>query len=145
MRRFGLLATMVLLAVVLLTSGVGTAIAKPQTELQKNQIEIKDASCTTDGQSFTSTFVINGMSKVGQISGGNDNIVITEFTVTFLDSKGNLVGGGTFDQGNAEESNGNSPQGDALSCTGSTTTTLQGLGRVTAGFVFEGFVTPRGE
>ncbi|MBA3423381.1 MAG: hypothetical protein H0U04_02360 [Rubrobacter sp.] len=145
MRRFGLLATMVLLAVVLLTSGVGTAIAKPQTELQKNQIEIKDASCTTDGQSFTSTFVINGMSKVGQISGGNDNIVITEFTVTFLDSKGNKVGGGTFDQGNAEDSNGNSPQGDALSCTGSTTTTLQGLGDVTADFVFEGFVTPRGE
>lgn len=141
------MATMVLLAVVLLTSGVGTAIAKPQTELQKNQIEIKDASCTTDGQSFTSTFVINGMSKVGQISGGNDNIVITEFTVTFLDSKGNLVGGGTFDQGNAEESNGNSPQGDALRlrCTGSTTTTLQGLGDVTADFMFEGFVTPRGE
>ncbi len=144
MRKTVLLATMVLLAVVLLTSGVGTATAKPQTELQKNQIEIK-ASCTTDGQSFTSyTFVINGMSKVGQISGGNDNIVITEFTVTFLDSKGNSVGGGTFDQGNAEESNGNSPQGDALSCTGSTATTLQGLGRVTAGFVFEGFVTPRG-
>ncbi len=145
MRKIFLLVTMVLLAVVLLTSGVGTAIAKPQTELQKNQIEIKDASCTTDGQSFTSSFVINGMSKVGQISGGNDNIVITEFAVTFRDSKGMPVGRGTFDQGNAEDSNGNSPQGDALSCTGSTTTTLQGLGRVTAGFVFEGFVTPRGE
>ena len=34
MRKFGLLATVVLLAMVLLTSGVGTAAAEPQ----KNQI-----------------------------------------------------------------------------------------------------------
>src|SRR4028118_1001659 len=107
MRKFGLLATMVLLAVVLLTSGVGTAAA----ELQKNQILLEDAECV-NGQSYT--FVINGMSKVGQISGGNQNIVVTEFDVTyFKQGTDDVVGEGTFDQGNAEDSKGNSPQGDA--------------------------------
>lgn len=141
MRRFGLLATMVLLAVVLLTSGVGTAIAKPQTELQKNQIEIK-ASCTTDGQSFTSyTFVINGMSKVGQIIGSNNNIVIKSFTVTYFEPppSGAFILEETFDQGNKE-----GLQRDLINCTGITETELQGLGRVTADFEFQGVALPRG-
>ncbi len=138
MRKFGLLATVVLLAVVLLASGVGTAAAEPQ----KNQILVP-VNCD-NGQSYT--LVINGMSKVGQISGGNQNLVVTEFAVTFFEQGTNdVVGTDTFDRGNAEDPKGNSPQGDAISCTGRVDTTLQGLGDVTAEFVFEGFVTPRGE
>ena len=138
MKKIVLLVTMVLSAVVLVVSTVGTAAAEPQ----KNQILVP-ATCD-DGQSYT--FVINGMSKVGQISGGNDNIVITEFDVTFFEQGTDIVvGGDTFDQGKAEESNSDNPQSDPISCTGSTSTTLQGLGPVDAEFVFEGFVTPRGE
>ena len=138
MRKFGLLATVALLAVVLLASGVGTAAADPQ----KNQILVP-VNCDND-QSYT--LVINGMSKVGQISGGNQNIVVTEFDVTFFEQEtGDVLGRDTFDRGKAEESTGNSPQSDPMSCTGSTSTTLQGLGPVDAEFVFEGFVTPRGE
>src|SRR4028118_912420 len=139
MRKLGRLATVVLLAMVLLTSGVGTAAAEPQ----KNQILIEDAECD-NGQSYT--FVINGMSKVGQISGGNDNFVVTEFIVTYRDAETNVfLGEGTFDKGKAEASKGNSPQKDAISCTGSTITELQNLGVVKADFDFKGFVTPRGE
>jgi hypothetical protein len=131
MRKIVLLTTMVLLAVVLLTSGVGAAVA----EQQKNQI-LLPVKCD-NGQSYT--FVINGMSKVGQITGDNNNIVVTEFTVTYRDLKNKLVGEDTFDQGNAEDA-----QGDSISCTGRTTTELEGLGVVKAVFVFEGFITPRG-
>ena len=137
MRRFGLLIAMVLLAVVLLASGVGTAAAEPQ----KNQILVP-VTCD-NGQSYT--LVINGMSKVGQISGGNQNLVVTEYTVTYRDRDGNKIGRDTFDQGNAEESNGNSPQSDPIRCSGRTTAELEGLGVVRAVYKFEGFVTPRGE
>jgi hypothetical protein len=135
MRKFGLLATVALLAMVLLASGVSTAAAEPQ----KNQIPVP-VKCD-NSQSYT--LVINGMSKVGQISGGNQNIVVTKFAVTYFEQgTDDVVGGGTFDQGNAEDSKGNSPQGDAISCTGSVDTTLQGLGPVTAVYEFEGFITP---
>ena len=138
MRKFVPLATVVLLAMALLASGVGTAAAEPQ----KNQILVP-VTCD-NGQSYT--LVINGMSKVGQISGGNQNLVVTEFDVTFRDpDTGVVVGGDTFDRGNAEDPKGNSPQGDAISCDGSVDTTLQGLGKVTAEFDFRGFVTPRGK
>jgi hypothetical protein len=138
MRKFVLLATVALLAVALLASGVGTAAAEPQ----KNQILVP-VKCD-NGQSYT--LVINGMSKVGQISGGNQNLVVTEFDVTFRDpDTGDVVGTDTFDRGKAEESNGNNPQDDPIRCTGSIRTTLQGIGLVDAEFVFEGFVTPRGE
>ena len=139
MRKFGLLATVALLAVVILASGVGTAAAEPQ----KNQILVT-AECGEDDQK--SEFVINGMSKVGKISGSNQNLVVTEYTVTYRDSDTKqFLGEDTFDRGKAEESTGNSPQSDPISCTGSTSTTLQGLGPVDAEFVFEGFVTPRGK
>ena len=130
MRKFGLLAIVALLAVVILGSGVGTAAAEPQ----KNQILVP-VKCD-NGQSYT--FVINGMSKVGQIIGSNDNIVVTEFTVTYRDLKNKLLGEDTFDQGNAEGS-----QGVSLSCTGRTTAELEGLGVVRAVYEFEGFITPR--
>ena len=139
MRKFGLLATVVLLTVALLASGVGTAAAEPQ----KNQILVT-AECGEDDQKFE--FVINGMSKVGQISGGNDNIVITEFDVTFFKQGTDVVvGRDTFDRGKAEESNRNNPQSDPISCTGRITAELEGLGVVRAAYKFEGFVTPRGE
>jgi hypothetical protein len=131
MRNIVNLAIIGLLAVVLFTSVAGTAAGEPQ----KNQILIP-ATCD-DGQSYT--FVINGMSKVGQIIGDENNIAIKSFTVDYFDSDGNLVGGDTLDQGNKE-----GLQGDLISCTGSTTTELQGLGSVTAFFEFTGFVTPRG-
>jgi hypothetical protein len=139
MRKFGLLATVALLAVVLLASGVGTAAAEPQ----KNQILVP-VTCD-NGQSYT--LVINGMSKVGQISGGNQNLVVTEYTVTYRDSLTNEpLGEDTFDRGKAEESNGNSPQSDPIICDGEITTDLEGIGDdVTAVYEFEGFVTPRGK
>jgi hypothetical protein len=131
MRKVGVLATVALLAVVLLASGVGTAAA----ELQKNQILVT-AECE-NGQDYT--FVINGMSKVGQISGGNQNLVVTEYIVTYRDSvTKEFLGMDTFDRGN-------SPQRDTISCTGTTSTTLQGLGPVDAYYEFWGFVTPRGK
>ena len=139
MRKFGLLATVALLAMVLLTSGVGTAAAEPQ----KNQIRVP-VTCD-NGQSYT--LVINGMSKVGQISGGNQNLVVTEYTVTFFQrgTTTNPIGTDTFDRGKAEESNGNSPQRYPISCDGTTTAELEGLGFVRADYEFEGFVTPRGK
>ncbi len=133
MRRIVLLTTMVLLAVVLLASGVNTAAAEPQ----KNQILVP-ATCD-NGQGYT--FVINGMSKVGKIVDGNNNIVITSFTVTYFEPppSGAFIDTDTFDQGNKE-----GLQGDLINCTGTTETELQGLGPVTAVYEFQGVVTPRG-
>lgn len=126
MRRLAILLTVALFPTVLLVSGVGTVSAEPQ----KNQILVP-ATCD-NGQSYT--FVINGMSKVGQIVGSNGNLVVKSFTVTYFDPDGNLIGGDTFGQGNKE---------DLIECNGSTTTELQGLGVVTAIFDFQGFLTPR--
>lgn len=131
MRRLAIFLTVALLAVVLLASGVGTASAEPH----KNQILVP-ATCD-NGQSYT--FVINGMSKVGQIVGSNGNIVIKSFTVTYFDPDGNPIGGDTFGQGNKK-----GLQEDLIECDGSTTTELQGLGVVKAVFDFHGFLTPRG-
>ena len=109
MRNFGLLATMVLLAVVLLTSGVGTATAAPKTEPQKNQILIEDATCTTDDQTYT--FVINGMAKTAQLIDSTDkNIKIASYTVNYYDDQGNLLGTDEFDSGNKKK-----PRDDLLS------------------------------
>ena len=140
MRRFGLLATMMLLAVVLLTGGVGTATAAPKTEPQKNQILLEDATCTTDGQSFTSyTFVINGMAKTGLLIDSTDtNIKITSYTVNYYDDQGNLLGTDEFDSGNKKK-----PRADLLSCRGQVTTDFEGIGdKVTAVYDFRGFLVP---
>ncbi len=133
MRKIFLLVTMVLLAVVLLTSGVDTAAAEPQ----KNQI-LLPVKCD-NRQSYT--FVINGMSKVGQIIGSNNNIVIKSFTVTYFEPppSGAFILEETFDQGNKE-----GLQRDLINCKGITETELQGLGRVTADFEFQGVALPRG-
>ena len=133
MRKIFLLATMVLLSLVLLTSRVDTAAAEPE----KNQI-LLPATCD-NAQEYL--FVINGMSKVGQILGSNNNIVIKSFTVSYfeLPPSGAFIDDDTFDQGTKE-----GLQGDLINCTGSTITELQGLGRVTAVFEFQGVVLPRG-
>lgn len=132
MRRLAILLTVALLPTVLLVGGVGTVSAEPR----KNQILVP-ATCD-NGQSYT--FVINGMSKVGQIVETNGNIVVKSFTVTYFDSDGNPIGGDTFSQGNKD-----GLQEDLIECNGSTTTELQGLGVVTAVFDFQGFLTPRGK
>jgi hypothetical protein len=133
MGKIFLLATLVLLPTVLLTSRVDTASA----ELRKNQI-LLPATCDND-QEYS--FVINGMSKVGQIVDSNNNIVIKRFTVEYFEPlpSGAFISASTFDQGNKM-----GLQGDLIKCTGSTTTDLQGLGSVTAVYEFEGVVLPRG-
>jgi hypothetical protein len=138
MRKFGLLATMVLLAVILLTSGVGTATAAPKTELQKNQILIKDATCTTDGQSYT--FVINGMAKTGLLIDSTDKTFkITSYTVTFYDDQGNELRTDEFDSGTKINSRDDILKG----CTGQVTANFEGIGdNVTAIYAFQGFLTP---
>jgi hypothetical protein len=55
------------------------------------------ATCD-NGQSYT--FVINGMSKVGQILGSTNNIAIKRFTATYIDPGGKLKRDDAFDQGN---------------------------------------------
>src|SRR5215212_11951631 len=58
------LLTTVLTLILLIVGALGTATAEPQ----KNQIVVP-ASCTTDGQSYTTyTFVINGMAKTGHLT-----------------------------------------------------------------------------
>ena len=140
MRKFGLLATMVLLAVVLLTSGVGTATAAPKTEPQKNknQILIKDATCTKDGQSYT--FVINGMAKTGLLIDSIDKTFkITSYTVTFYDDQGNKLRKDEFDSGTKINSRDDILKG----CTGQVTANFEGIGdNVTAIYAFQGFLTP---
>jgi hypothetical protein len=133
MRRVFLLAILVLLPTVLLTSRVDTATAEPQ----KNQIRL--AAACDNGQEYR--FVINGMSKVGQIRGSNNNIVIKRFTVTYFEPppSGAYIAANTFGQGIKV-----GLQRDLIDCTGSTTTELQGLGRVTAVYDFEGIILPRG-
>ncbi len=133
MRRIALLLATVLLAAVLLASGIGTAAAEPQ----KNQIVVP-ATCD-NGE--TPTFVINGMSKVGKIEGSTSNIVVKRFTATFTDPEtGEPVGEPLVREQGPEKG----VQGDPITCTGVVTTELQGLGLVTSTFEFEGFVTPRG-
>ena len=131
MRKFGLLATVVLLAVVLLTSGVGTAAAEPQ----KNQILVP-VKCD-NGQSYT--LVINGMAKTGLlIDSIAKAIKITSYTVTYYDKDGNKVYEDEFDSGTKINS-----RDDILDCDGQVTADFEGIGDdVTAVFDFRGFLVP---
>jgi len=133
----------VLFTAVLCVSGIGLATAEPQ----KNQIVV-EAMCDK-GQSYT--FVINGMSKTGHVVPNNTevdvpkvrnvNVVVKQFTVEYFDiPSGTPVGSDVYDAGNKV-----GLQGDLISCSGTTTTELQGIGPVRAVFVFQAFVTPRGE
>ena len=136
-RKWQALLTTVLTLILLIVGALGTATAAPPTEPKKNQIVVP-ATCTTeDGQSFTTTFVINGMAKTGLLTDSTGNIVMTSYTVSYYDDQHNLLDTDTFDTGTKLNS-----QDDIVSCTGEVETTLQGLGDVTAVYEFKGFLTP---
>ena len=126
-----------LFTAVLCLSGIGVAAAEPQ----KNQIVVV-ASCS-NGQVYT--FVINGMSKTGDVKGTTSNIVVKQYEVRYFDVNGTLIGSDTFEFGNkkALEDPENS---DLISCSGvAEDIDVQGLGTVTAIYEFQAFVTPRGK
>src|SRR5829696_312906 len=64
----------ILFTALLCLSGIAVAAPDPQ----KNQIVV-EASCSND-QSYT--FVINGMSKTGDVTTSTSNIVVKKYTVT---------------------------------------------------------------
>ena len=135
-----------LFTAVLCLSGIGVAAAEPQ----KNQIVVV-ATCEDNSQSYT--FVINGMSKTGQVTSSTDvnvsnvsNVVVKQFTVVYF-QKGNLkdpVGSDEYVNPVIESGNKKGFKGDLIQCRGTTDTELQGLGQVTAIYEFQAFVTPRG-
>jgi hypothetical protein len=141
MRRAIFFSVMVFTAVLCL-SGIGLAAAEPQ----KNQIVVQTTWCS-NGQSYT--FVINGMSKTGQVTDETEvtsNVVVKQFTVTYVDAKGNLVGSDAYVNPVTESDNKKGFKGDLIECSGvAENIELQGLGLVTANFQFQAFVTPRGK
>ena len=125
--------TAVLILIFVIVGALGTATAEPK----KNQIVVPAKCKTEDGQRFKTTFVINGMAKTGLLTDSTGNIVITSYTVSYYDDKGNLLDTDTFDSGTKLNS-----RDDIVSCSGEVETTLQGLGDVTAVYEFKGFLTP---
>jgi hypothetical protein len=140
LRRASFLSAMLFTAVLCL-SGIGVAA----TELQKNQILVV-ASCD-NGQKYT--FVINGMSKTGDVKESTGNVVVKQYTVQYIDDKGTrntrddvVVGSDTFEFGNKKVLD--PENGDLISCSGvARDIDVQGLGTVTAIYEFQAFVTPR--
>ena len=138
MRR-AIFFSVMLFTAVLCLSGIGVA-----AELQKNQILVK-ADCL-NGQEYT--FVINGMSKTGQVTDETDvtsNVVVKQFIVTYFDEDWNQVGSDAYVNPVIESGNEKGFKGDLILCSGTTETVLQGLGPVTAIYDFQAFVTPRGK
>jgi hypothetical protein len=132
MRRAYFLSA-ILFTVLLCLSGIGVAAAEPQ----KNQIVV-EATCS-NGQEYT--FVINGMSKTGQVEESTGNIVVKQYTVDYFKyPSGEFIERDEF--GNKKVLN-----GDLIHCIGETEDPieLQGLGLVTANYDFQAFVTPRGK
>ena len=129
------LLTAILILIFLIVGALGTATAEPKM----NQIVVPAKCKTEDGQRFTTTFVINGMAKTGLLTDSTGNIVITSYTVSYYDDKGNLLDTDTFDSGTKLNS-----RDDIVSCIGEVETTLEGLGDVTAVYDFKGFLTPAG-
>jgi hypothetical protein len=129
------LLTAFLILIFVIVGALGTATAEPE----KNQIVVPAKCKTEDGQRFTTTFVINGMAKTGLLTDSTGNIVITSYTVSYYDDKGNLLDTDTFNSGTQLNS-----RDDIVSCSGEVETTLQGLGDVTAVYEFKGFLTPAG-
>jgi len=143
LRRAYFLSAMLFTALLCL-SGIGVAAAEPN----KNQIVVK-ATCE-NSQSYT--FVINGMSKTGQVTDSTDvtvsnnvNVVVKQFTVTYFDEKENPVGSDAYSNPGFATDKKNS-NGDLILCSGITPEpiVLQGLGAVTAEYQFQAFLTPRG-
>ena len=133
MKRAYLLLAMLFTALLCL-SGIGVAAAEPQ----KNQIVV-EASCN-NGQDYT--FVINGMSKTGDVKSSTSNVVVKEYTVKYYDENGTRVGRDMFAFGNKKVLD--AENGDLISCSGvAEDIDVQGLGTVTAIYDFQAFVTPR--
>jgi hypothetical protein len=136
-----------LFTAVLCLSGIGVAAAEPQ----KNQIVVV-ASCS-NGQEYT--FVINGMSKTGDVKATTSNIVVKQYEVEYFDVNGTLddppgsvddrlIGSDKFEFGNKKVLD--PENGDLISCSGvAEDIDVQGLGTVTAIYDFQAFVTPRGK
>lgn len=130
-----------LFTVLLCLSGIGVAAAEPQ----KNQIVV-EATCS-NGQEYT--FVINGMSKTGDVEESTGNVVVKKYTVRYIDTQGTpnprddvLVGSDEFEFGNKKVLD--PENGDLISCSGvAEDIDVQGLGTVTAIYEFQAFVTPR--
>jgi hypothetical protein len=146
LRRAYVLSAMLFTALLCL-SGIGVAAAEPQ----KNQIVV-EATCS-NGQEYT--FVINGMSKTGDVEESTGNVVVKKYDVRFFDVNGTLddppgsgddvlVGSDTFEFGNKKVLD--PENGDLISCSGvAEDIDVQGLGTVTAIYDFQAFVTPRGK
>ena len=133
MRR-AIFFSVMLFTAVLCLSGIGVAAAEPQ----KNQIVV-EATCS-NGQEYT--FVINGMSKTGDVQESTGNVVVKKYTVEyFQDGNPKPVGSDEFEFGNKKVLD-----GDLISCSGvAEDIDVQGLGTVTAIYDFQAFVTPRGK
>jgi hypothetical protein len=128
-----------LFTVMLCLSGIGVAAAE-HPELQKNQILVK-ASCEENTQRYT--FVINAMSKTGDVKGSTSNVVVKQYIVEYRDFETGIpLGSDTFEFGNKKVLD--PENGDLISCNGvAEDINVQGLGRVTAEYTFQAFVTPR--
>ena len=136
----------ILFTALLCLSGIAVAAPEPQ----KNQIVV-DATCKPNGQEYT--FVINGMSKTGDVKASTINVVVKQYTVKFYEVIGTLddppgtgddvlVDSDTFEFGNKKDLD--PENGDLISCRGvAEDIDVQGLGRVTAIYDFQAFVTPR--
>ena len=136
----------ILFTALLCLSGIAVAAPEPQ----KNQIVV-EASCK-NGQDYT--FVINGMSKTGDVKASTSNIVVKKYTVKYYEVNGTLddppgsgddvlKGSDTFEFGNKKVLD--PENSDLISCSGvARDIDVQGLGTVTAIYDFQAFVTPRG-
>ncbi len=139
MRRAYFLSAMLFTAV-LCVSGIGLA-----AEPKKNQIVV-EAMCE-NGQSYT--FVINGMSKTGDVVDSTNNVVVKQYTVVYYEfPSGTFLGRDEYGNKKYYDEDGNQVlQDDLIHCEGETKDPieLQGLGLVTAEYEFQAFVTTRGK
>jgi hypothetical protein len=143
LRRTYLLLAM--FTALLCLSGIGVAAAEPP-ELQKNQIPVV-ASCR-NGQDYT--FVINGMSKTGDVEESTSNVVVKQYIVEYREFRSReFVGSDEYVNPVIESGNKKGFKGDLIQCTGETPPSapieLEGRGLVTASYEFQAFVTPRGK
>jgi hypothetical protein len=147
LRRAYLLLS-ILFTALLCLSGIAVAAADPQ----KNQIEVKATCPPPNGQEYT--FVINGMSKTGDVKASTSNVVVKKYTVTYYEVIGTLddppgkgddiqKGSDTFEFGNKKVLE----NGDLISCSGvaaNINILLEGQPvLVTAIYDFQAFVTPK--
>jgi hypothetical protein len=143
LRRVSFLSAMLFTAVLCL-SGIGVAATEPP-ELQKNQILVVAECPPPDGPSYT--FVINGMSKTGDVEESTGNVVVKQYIVEYREfPSGKFIERDEYVNPVTEPGKKKGFKGDLIQCTGETEEPieLEGLGTVTAIYDFQAFVTPRG-